>query len=210
MAPDAPFEQLMGIEIVKGFVNDRSHRTDDTRQVHPLTCGRDVYVLARGDDHRGGTWFDDTHRVVWLLASGFHRSGSPDDFFPYCKELDRKRVLLPTKEDYEALFRDRDYRFAFTVRIEGPLIAKRARESGKEERVMLGGEFGACVAVELADDLESITVAFQVETTEWDHVPLVLAAFHRGQWEDADRMPSRELEAGEVAFVHYHEATPDG
>lgn len=196
----------MGLQIVKGFVKDRFDRTTDTRQVSPLSCGREVWVLARGNDHRGGTWFDPDERVVWLLAYRLHRSGVPNDFFPYCKELDRQGALLPTSEDYERFLRDRGARFAFAVSIEAPLILRRARENPGEHRVMLGGEFGACIAIEHADELESTVLAFRVETVPFDYVPLILAAFHPdSRWEPATAMPSRPLEASEFAFEHLHE-----
>ena len=200
----AAFQDLEGLEIIKALTSERSTRIDSTRQVSPLTSSQAVWVLARGHDHRGGTFFDEQERVIWLVAYARHRSGSKEDFFPYCKELDRNDQLLPTLEDYECLIRDRDHRFVRAVAIEAPLVLKEAREKGAEQRAMLGGEFGACIAIELADDVEATTIAFKVETIDFDLVPIVLAAFHDGDWEDADRMPSRELAPDEIAFVHVH------
>jgi hypothetical protein len=174
LASDATFEELQGSEIIKAFVKDRSTRTVDTRQVAPLTCGQAVWVLSRGNDHRGGTWFDEEHRVVWLLAAGRHRSGSSDDFFPYCKALDREDRLLPSVDDYERMFRERDARFAFAIAIEAPLILKKARLEPGEQRIMFGGRYGACMAIEVADEFESISVAFRVDTVDYDYVPVIL------------------------------------
>jgi hypothetical protein len=201
---DAAFENVAGLEIVKALVSERSSRTESTRRVSPLSSGHDIWVLARGHEHRGGTFFDQEARVVWLVAYGRHRSGSKDDFFPYCKDLDREDRLLPTKDDYERLLRDRDTRFARTVSVEAPLLLKRAREERGEQRAKLGGELGACLAIEVADNLEATTIAFEVETIEFDLVPLVLAAFHDGAWESVGHMPSRDLEPNEVAFIHVH------
>lgn len=197
---DADFEELLRIEIVKTFVKDRGERVHDTRQVAPLTCGREVWVLARGHDHRGATWHDEENRVVWLLAYGLHRSGRSDDFFPRCKRLDADGRLLPTDADYERLVRDRDKRFAFAIRIEAPLVLRDARRASGEHRFMLGGEFGICVAVEVVEELEAITVAFRVDSTHIDLVPIVLAAMQPGEWEPATRMPSRRLDPMECAF----------
>jgi hypothetical protein len=63
------------------------------------------------------------------------------------------------------------------------------------------------MAIELADSLEQTTVAFLVETIpSQEHLSLILAALHgHAGWEMTDRMPSRPLEPGEVAFVHLHE-----
>lgn len=202
---DTPFEDLLKHDIVKSFVKNRFDRSTDTRQVNNLTIGREVWVLSRGHDHRGATWFDEENRIVWLLACGRHRSGQADDFFPYCQSLDAQ--LLPTEGDYERAFRDADYRFAFAIRIEAPLLLKRAKESPGELRVMLGGQFGACLAIEVADDLESTVIAFRVDSIVHDYVPIILAAFHPGAWDVVGRMPSRDLERGEFAYEFLESTT---
>jgi hypothetical protein len=208
---DVAFEDLSGIEIIKTFMKDRFERIDDTRQVNKLKSGKRVWVLARGNDHRGGTWFDPAERVVWLLAYRRHRSGSPDDFFPYCQELDESGALWPTEEDYERLLSDRGSRFAWWVRIEGPVILKQAQKRpGEEHRVMFGGEYGACLAVEVADELQETTVAFQLDTVPTDHIPIILASIHAdAAWEPTDKMPSRDLGPLELAFSHLREE-PNG
>lgn len=204
----ASFEELAGQDIVKAFVRERSKRPYGSRQVTPLTSGMEVWVLAHGNDHRGGTWFDEKERVIWLLAYRRHRSGSPDDFFPHCKELDRRDVLLPTPADYKCLFEDRGTRFAHAVRLEAPLLLKQAREDRREHEILLGGELGARIAIEVAGDLEGTTIAFRTETVIFDYVPIILAAFHGdSDWESASAMPSRPLEPGEFAFSHLHEGS---
>jgi hypothetical protein len=199
-AADTEFGDLLGIEIIKTFVKDRAERTDDTRQVNGLRGGHPVWVLARGNDHRAGTIFDPEHHVVWLVAYHRHRSGQKDDFFPYCRSVDADGRLLPDALDYKALFDDRAHRFAFHVRIEAPLILRAARVEGKEQRAALGGRFGACVAVEVAEELEAITVAFNVDSVPFAYVPVILEAFKVGAWDPVAKMPSRPLEAGEYAF----------
>lgn len=199
---DTPFENLLGQEIVKALVGERFDKTESTRQVSPLTTGRKVWVLARGDDHRGGTWYDAQNRVVWLLAYRRHRSGDDADFFPYAKELDEAGSLLPSAEDYEWLFKDRDHRFAAAVRLEAPLILKKARSHPGEHRVMLGGAYGACVAVEVADEVGATSVAFRVETVPKDYVPVILSALHPGaEWELSASMPGRQIDNDEIAFT---------
>ncbi|HEX7060051.1 MAG TPA: hypothetical protein VF176_09395 [Solirubrobacterales bacterium] len=206
MPAGVTFEELRNHEIIKALISDRSDRTENTRQVSPLTSGQPIWVLSRGHDHRGGTFFDEQERVVWLVAYRRHRSGSEDDFFPYCKELDRKDRLLPTAQDYERMVRDRDGRIVRSIVIEAPLILKEARRQGTEQRAMLGGKQGACIAIEAVDDLEAITIAFKVSTIDFDLVPIVLAAFHDGAWESSERMPSRRLDPDEIAFIHIHES----
>lgn len=101
------FEDLAGIDIVKELINGRSDRTEDRNEISPLTSGVPVWVLSRGHDHRGATFYDEDMDVVWLLAYGRHRSGEAKDFFPYCIELDEEDRLLPTDADYERMFDDR-------------------------------------------------------------------------------------------------------
>lgn len=206
---DSKFEDLTGIDIVKELINGRSDRTEDRNEISPLTSGVPVWVLSRGHDHRGATFYDEDANVVWLLAYGRHRSGEANDFFPFCTELDEKDRLLPTDADYERMFDDRGHRFVDGVLIEAPLALKQARENPGEHRLLLGGEMGAAVAVEIEVEAEATTIAFRKETLDWDQVPLVLAAFHAeaaGTWESTDRLPSRSLEDGEMAFIHVHES----
>ena len=197
---DSDFAEILNVEIIKTFVKDRAVRTEDTRQVNQLSCGHPVWVLARGNDHRAGTVFDAEYRVVWLVAYGRHRSGEADDFFPYCRRLDAEERLLPDASDYKALLDDRDHRFAFHVRVEAPLILQAALQEGREQRVMLGGKYGACIAVEAVDELESVTVAFKVDSVPYSYVAVILQAFKVGLWDPVAKMPSRDLEAGEYAF----------
>jgi hypothetical protein len=82
-SPDTNFGDLLGVEIIKAFIARRRERHDNTREVAPLTSGKTVWRLSRGHDHRGATWYDPDDKVVWLLAYGLHRSGEPEDAFPY-------------------------------------------------------------------------------------------------------------------------------
>lgn len=200
------FESLLGIDIVKEFVNGRFDRTEDRNPISGLNTAVPVWVLSRGHDHRGATIFDEEERVVWLLAYGRHRSGSPDDFFRYCPSLDAEDRLLPTDADYEALLDDRGERFVDSLSIEAPLYLKEAREQGTEIQVLVGGELGAKIAIEVAEEMEATSIAVALDSLEGDHVALVLASFHaEGSWESATRMPSRPLDVNEVAFIHVHE-----
>ncbi len=201
---DARFEELRRHEIVRALVRERSDRTEGTRQVSPLTSGRKVWVLGHGHDHRGGTWFDEANEVVWLVAYRLHRSGTSEDFFPYCKMLDEHRRLFPQLEDYGELVKDRDQRFVYALLIQAPQVLKEARaRAGAEVSTVLGGaETG--VVVDVVETLEEITVAFDMRTLEPGLVEVILAAFHPGEWEDADKMPSRPLEYYELGFKHMH------
>jgi hypothetical protein len=196
---DASFESIKYVEIVKGLVRDRADRVIDTREVAPVTCGRTIWVLSRGTDHRGGTVFDEVEAVVWLVAAGHHRSGEPDDFFPYCKGLDAEGRILPTPDDYRRMIVERDQRVVAAIVIEAPLALQEARSVNGELRTrIVDQKLG--LSIEVAGDLESITVAFNVEEVEWDLLSIILPAIQPGEWENAYKLPSRELAANECAL----------
>lgn len=202
------FSEIASIEIVKAFVRERSDKTKGARQITPLTNGKRVWRLANGE-FRGGTWHDEENGVIWLLAAGRHRSGEPDDPFQVCKELDREGDLLPTKEDYERLQRDRAARVAVAVAIEAPLLLRKARISRAPVKAVLGGAHGVEVELETGEDgLEFTTLAIRAAKFDIRLVQAILAAFHGADdWEYLiSEMPSRQLEPDEMAFRHLHEA----
>lgn len=196
-------EDLVDHPIVKAFLRERRSKFVGTRKVEPLTSGMEVWVLTQGQRHRGGTWHETRRKIVWLLAGGHHESGSPDDFFPYCKGLDQEGRLAPSKEDYKELLLEQDARFAAQILIEGPLLKKRAEKEGGEIKAKIGGRFGIAVAIEIADDVRELSVAFDLRSVEvQEYIQAILAALDAGgRWEYAERMPSRELEPHEVAYA---------
>lgn len=200
---EADFEAVRGLEIVKAFVGECAEKANGTRQVSPLRCGQEIWVLARGNDHRGATLHRPDQQVLWLLAYARHRSGQSDDFFPFCKELDKQERLLPTKDDYKRMVVERDRRFVDAVRVEAPLILREARSCEGEYRCTAGGSLGASVSVEFDGELDAtaITVAFQANEIEYEQALVLLAALTPSAWEPIQRMPSRELVPGEVAFT---------
>ena len=86
--------------------------------------------------------------------------------------------------------------------IDAPLLLKRARETGGEVSGQIGGKFGVGVAIELADEIEEISVAFDLRTLDNRRsIPAILAALEaNGEWEHADEMPSRPLQSYESAY----------
>ena len=199
----------MGHPIIRAFIRERSTKTEGSREVSRLSCDRKISVLAHQHDHRGGTWFDRENRVIWLLAYGRHRSGAEDDFFPYCREVDGRDLLLPVEEDYGALFSDRGERFAYAIRIEAPMLLKKARATGEDVSAMIGGRHGIVVGVEVDSGIEATTVSFLETPPRYEELLAILAAFHPGgigtDWELAYEMPSRPLKENEVVYRHHHE-----
>jgi len=201
---DSALEDVSGHPIVRAFLRERRTKTTGTRTVGQLRSGHDVWVLTQAQRDRGGTWFEVERDIVWLVAAGHHESGSEDDFFPYCRQLDRERRLAPSKDDYTALFLDQRKRLAARILIDAPVLRKRARETEGEVSGQIGGKFGVKVAIEVADEIEEITIAFDLRTLEGTrYIPAILAALEADDgWEPADSMPSRPLEHYESAFSH--------
>jgi hypothetical protein len=204
-ATDDPFGDLGGHEIMRAFVNRRSAQPYDTKEVAPLTCGVAVWRLAYGNRHRGATWFDEANRVVWLLAYGRHESGSELDAFPHFKDLDADDRLLPDDGDYYALFRDRDERILDVVELEAAELLAAARQAPlREQRAVLGGQFGVGVAVEVVETLEEVYVAVKIAGLTEEILAIVLAAFFpdcdQSDIESTGEMPTRVLDKDELGF----------
>jgi hypothetical protein len=72
---DSSFDAVAGLEIVRALVRERSDKVTGGRQVNPISCGPDVWVVAHGNDHRGATVYDEFEEVVWLVSYHRHRSG---------------------------------------------------------------------------------------------------------------------------------------
>lgn len=201
---DATLEDVSKHPIVRAFLRERKTKTEGTRTVSRLSSNHRIWVLTQAQRHRGGTWHEAQRSIVWLVAGGHHESGSKDDFFPYCRRLSEEGRLIPSKEDYESLFKEQAERFAARVLIDAPLLRKEAREADEEVSAQIGGRFGVKVAIEVAENLEEIWVAFDLRTVEVHlYIPVILSALEaEGEWEPADRMPSRPLEYYETAYRH--------
>jgi len=201
---EATLEDVSKHPIVRAFLRERKTKTEGTRTVSQLGSSHKVWVLTQAQRHRGGTWYEAQRSIVWLVASGHHESGSDDDFFPYFRRPSEEGRLAPSKQDYEGLFEEQAERFAARVLIEAPLLRKEAREAGEEISAQVGGRFGVKVAIEVAEDLEEIWVAFDLRTLEVHlYIPVILGALEaEGEWEQADRMSSRPLQYYETAYRH--------
>lgn len=200
-----PFDDLRNHEIIKAFIKRRSDSPDDTREVSPLPAAPKVYRLAYGDRHRGATWHDEAHDVVWLLAYAQHEFKGAGDAFPYFKRLHAEDRLLPTATDYEWLFRDREARLVRIVEQGAQALLQQARDTpGIEVRGVLAGEFGVGVAVEVLETLSETYVCVELRGLSPETLPIVVAAFFPGyswdQLEHTRTLPTRTLRADELGF----------
>jgi hypothetical protein len=201
----AEFEELRGLEIIKAFIGDRSASPVSGKELNPMSSGHEVFALGYGHAHRGATLYDEGNAVVWLLAYGRHRSGDDDDFYPWVKELDREGRLIPVQADYRRMLVERDRRFVEAVVVETPVILRDARKAEGEYKAIVGGELGVSLSIEIDDELDAqaITVAFPADAIQsWDQCTVLLAALAPGrEWDSIGRMPSRQLDDGELAFT---------
>ncbi|MDX6587245.1 MAG: hypothetical protein QOI31_1718 [Solirubrobacterales bacterium] len=201
---DDPFTDHGDHEIVVALINRRRQTPVDTREVAPLSHGKTVYRLAYGDRHRGATWHDEDNKTIWLLAYAEHTFEDSGDAFPYFKELDARDALLPTEEDYRALFLDRDARFAEVVELEcDSLLADAQATPGVEQRTRVGGLLGIGVAIEVVPGLEEATLAVETDGLTQEYMAILFAAFFGPSLEDindAHEIAGRALGNNELGF----------
>lgn len=90
------------------FVELRSVSPVGTEKTANLanSAGR-LWNLHAGS-YRGVTWHYESADVVWLCASGFHRSGDPEDIYRKVERLDAEDRLLPTEAEIDR-FTHADY-----------------------------------------------------------------------------------------------------
>jgi hypothetical protein len=200
-----PFAHRASHEIIRALVNRRQDKPDDTRTVSPLRTGKQVYRLAYGDRHRGATWHDTAHEVVWLLAYAQHAFEGAGDAFPYFKELDTQDRLLPMTADYEDLFQARAVRLARAVPHECEEVLSRARAEPEVEAVgVIGDHIDLSCCVETSGSLEEVTVAIRHRGLTPESLAIVLASFFPdaapADLEFSSAIAGRALTIDEVAY----------
>jgi hypothetical protein len=133
----------------------------------------------------------------------------PDDAFPYFDELIAAQRIRPQEDDYEALFLERDERFADLVyRDAQALLAEAQRNPGEERSGIVGGEATVGVAVDIVETLSETYVAFFIAEVGYERFVLLLASFYPGShftdWLDCDRIGGRKLREGETCYRILH------
>ncbi len=145
-------------KLVKAFKDQRSQLPDGQETVQGLTSKIVAFTLHSGD-HRGATWYQDNRGVVWLLAARFHRSGKPEDAYPYFRQLDADGHLLPTRADLVALEHARAGSFAASLIAEVPVLSRRAEAQPGEVIVAVVGGRVAVRLIHEPGDPAFVTVA---------------------------------------------------
>jgi len=138
-------------EIVRAFAERRSQNPEGQETIQGLTSRIVAYSLHSGE-FRGITWHDRRAGIVWLLATRFHRSGNPDDAYPYFLELDRAGELLPTREDYSAHVRSEALSLAQALVEDVPALRQLAiDEPGAVHSGIIGGRIAVRFVLEDGD-----------------------------------------------------------
>jgi hypothetical protein len=202
---ETEFSPALSHPIVDAFKNQRSLQPTGSKTVGPVSGEHTIYRLGSGHHHRGATWFDQHERVVWLCAYRLHRSGHPDDAFPYFNKLIRSGRIMPTRVDYETLFTERDRRFVETLSQDAQALLARAHTNpGVEVVGLIGGEERTGVIVQIVETLEETNVAFALATMDYTRIVLILAAFIPEatfkEWELVPALPTRSLREKEVCY----------
>lgn len=198
--------------MVAAFRDRRSVSPVGQEPFRGLTSKITAYTLHAGPD-RGATWHDERNGVVWLLASGFHRSGKPDDAYPYIIGLDAEGRLLPTRADYVALVRFTAATLAKALSEDvPPLLAAARAEPASIRRGTIGGRIQVRVAYENGDDaLVTVAVSQRLLPGELPLPPdwnvIVAAAFlpdtPPAELSGTGEIAGQPLEPGEWAFCGF-------
>lgn len=200
------FEDLSDVhEIVGAFRTKRDVNATGGKTVGPDAGARTIYRLGRGNDHRGATWFDSASRVVWLCAYRFHRSGAPDDAFPYFRELIASGKIWPQQEDYDWLDADRAARLAERLPEAAQDLLAAARATPNRERRAVIGSSDVGVIVVVIETLEETYVALDMRTVVGPGaLATLLAAFYPDrtfqEWVIRAELPNRQLRSAEICW----------
>ncbi|MCA1706320.1 MAG: hypothetical protein LC808_24865 [Actinobacteria bacterium] len=192
-------------ELVRAFIDKRGASPVGREKVQPLNSRIEVYSLHAGR-WRGATWHDRKNGVVWLLGAKMHRSGDRDDSYPYFKNLDAGRRLVPVQEDYEAFFRFVEPTFVRALETEAPLLLSKSSENpGETVRGTIGHTVDVRLRIEPLDyELEIVVLEVGMDLragglrppAEW--LVLLLAAFFpwEGDLGDVQMAVDAEASAG--------------
>ena len=203
IADGSSFEEAAGHPIVHALVAKRSDNPVGPKTVGPAAGSNTLYHLGTGHVHRGATWFDPEHKIVWLCAYGKHRSGTPDDAFQLFRQLIDSEAIYPTEEDYMRVTYDRESRFFALASDQADAIRQTAiEEPGQLFETLLGHPLGRCVslrilAADVAGDICELTIAFSPAGMNSREIASVVEAFHPAAgWEPTDSIGGDPISFG--------------
>lgn len=201
----ATFEELAARHpIVRAFKRERRAATAGPDTLGPAGGERSLTVLRHSNDWRGVTWHDPDATVVWLCASGWHRSGHPDDAFQLFTRLKDEGRIWPTSEDYDALAADRTEQFAAFVIDDAPRLLAMARAEPEVEQMLAIGQEPVALVVHVVETLEETFVAVSVQNISMQMYQLLLVALYPERsfkdWRVEQRLPTRDLDYARSEF----------
>jgi hypothetical protein len=204
------FVRLLNQPIIVAFIRERSKSpTGGDDPLNRMKTRRVLYPLRQGNDHRGATWHHEDQSVVWLCAYGRHRSGEPDDAYPYFRSLEEAE-LLPSAEDIRRLLEDRNRRFEDTCVVQAQALLERARsEPGVEHRSDLGWEVQTYCVIEVVDDLGALWVAIDHNRVGFEKHLTILnalapgAEFEEWSWHEP-ALPTRPKRESETIYCRLY------
>jgi hypothetical protein len=145
--------------------------TSPLGQKRILCIDRPLIYRLRGSAHRGATWVDEEHGVVWLCAVHRREEGSDDDAYAWFAKIHADGELLPSDDD---LLRDRAEAI---IRLQRGLTAEMLQlvddalaQKGVELSAELG-EYLPCRALAVdGRGVEEIWCALSIRATDGTHV----------------------------------------
>lgn len=201
--PSAPLSELAKHEIIRALCHKHEHDPTPPDTVGPTAGDLTLGVLRYGDDHRGSTWFDRANNALWLCAYRRHRSGEPDDAFPYFDDLRTHGRMYPTDPDRERLLRDRAARLVDAVPDEAQrLVAEASSRPGVEIHGQLGPLRVRLVVVEV-DALRELHVGLAMRAADPDLLMLAMVGLcpnpdELGAWRTEMSLPTGPLDPEDV------------
>lgn len=169
-----------------------------------------------GNQYRIVTWHDREFDIVWLLGFGLKLGGERRNVYEQIAALHERGDLLPTVDDYEIYFRDRDSRAIPRMIFELQALLTRARRDSPYPRsTLIAGLVHVTVVVEnLAEAgdaaYEEVYVSMSTRNLQPGWLDVIRAALlptvDPRAWEFARVVPGLDASgAGELRFRHFHD-----
>ena len=205
--PATPLELLGGVPIIRGLCGKHSSDPSFVDTVGPAAGARTLGVLQYGEHHRGAVWHDVPNNAFWLCAYRKHRSGAPDDAFPYFISLLEDGDIYPDDADRVRLYSDRAERLIDALPADADRLRERAlAEPGRE----IGGKLGpVAVHVVVVEVLGVRELWVAVKMLPFDHRLLQAVLMALGpsdrvwdDWRPENSLPTGGIDPskGEVAY----------
>lgn len=205
LPPDMCFKEAVRQPIVKAFVAKRSQVPVSGKTVGPKRGERTLYHLGVGNTHRGATWHDTAHQVVWLCGYGFHRSGEPRDAFQSFKRLLQDDRMHPAEADYRRLIVDRQWRFIETAPGHAAAVRQAAMSHpGTIQAGSLGHRVPVRIVLNVSPGIADLTVAFSPAGLNQREIVFIVRCFALDPGAEltdvSDTLGGMPLVPGEIAF----------